>query len=142
NSVAQLFPGIVQNYLSSPILGFVGILESSVQTLKKWFVDITNATDAMNDMATASGVNVQQLSAFGLAAENAGGNAQSLAEGMKFLEKNTADALSGNKDTIAGFERLGITMDDLRSHADHPLDLMLQLGDAIRDLPDAAHRTA
>src|SRR4051812_33705692 len=72
-SVARLFPNIVQNFLASPILGFVGVLQTSGSALKSWFTDITNATDNLNDQASAIGVDVQLLSAYGLAAENAGG---------------------------------------------------------------------
>lgn len=138
-SVMSLFPSTVTNFMVNPILGVIGLLEQAATAAFSTFSKFTGVADHMNDLAQATGVGVEFLSAFGKAAETSGSNVDDLAEAFKFLGKHVSEALGGDKSSLASFERLGISAQQLKS-ADLG-NLMLQVADGIKGM-SAADRVA
>lgn len=69
-----------------------------------------------------------------------GVDAETGATGIKFLSRNIDAARMGNKTAIASFERLGISLSDLRTlNAD---DILFKVRDAISQMGDATAKTA
>jgi hypothetical protein len=140
--LTHLFPSIVTNFLANPLLGLIDVAKEAGAALINIFKSTTDAADNANDLATALGVDVQQLTAIGLAAEKSGSNVTGMGEALKFLEKNAADAVGGNKDAAATFAQFGISAADLKSGLNDPIDLLLQLSDGIAGIKTPGEQAA
>jgi hypothetical protein len=140
--LTHLFPSIVTNFLADPLLGLIDVAKEAGKALIEIFTSTTEAADKANDLATALGVDVQQLTAIGLAAEKSGSNIGGMGEALKFLEKNAADAAGGNKDALATFAQFGISADELKQGLNDPIDLLLQLSDGIAGIKTPGEQAA
>ncbi len=116
-SIAQLFPATVTNFLANPLLGVAGVMKSAgqsiiggLQLIHQNFLDVGHAADNMGEAAQKAGVSAAFLSTVGRAAADAGGGVEALGDALKFLNKNTAEVLSGNKEVTADFARLGVSV--------------------------------
>jgi phage-related protein len=140
-SIAKLFPGVVQSYLASPLLGLIDIGKQVATALTRNFSTLTNAADDMGDLATAVGVSIENLSALGLAASLSGATAGDVADAYKFLGQSIASAMSGKGADYEMFRMLGIAFTDAEGRA-RPLEaVMMEVADALATLPAGAART-
>jgi hypothetical protein len=101
----------------------------------------TDAADKLRDMAIAAGVGVENLSALGLVAQQSGSSTEGVAEAYKFLGRNIAEAAGGSKEAVANFARLGISITDAAGNARPMETVMMDVADAMKDLPAGADRT-
>ena len=140
NSIAAVFPQTVTNFMANPLLGVIGLLKDAANALSGWVTDVANAADSADKLATSLGLDVEFLTAYTKAAELNGAAAEDVAQAFQFLNRSMADAAEG-KETANTFARLGVQIRSASGAMRPASDVMLELGDAIRNLPDGAQRT-
>lgn len=142
-SIARLFPATVQNFLANPLLGLVGVAQSAaagVSSAIRAIIDnvkeVGQRADDMGELAEKVGVSVEFLSQIGPAAANAGSSIEGLAQFMKFLGDNTAEAARGNKTAQATFADLGVAIIDQQGKLRTNEQIFFDVADAISRVTD------
>ncbi|MGE5608024.1 MAG: phage tail tape measure protein, partial [Bacillota bacterium] len=87
-------------------------------------------------------VSVESLTALAKVASLNGAGISEVADAFKFLGKSMAEAAGGNQDTLAAFGRLGVSIADGAGNLRPLEEVLLDVGEALRNLPDGAQRTA
>jgi hypothetical protein len=139
--ISALFPQVVTQFLANPLLGVIGIMKEVASSIKGMFLDAQEEADRINDLSTAVGVSAEALSAWGLAASQAGSGTQEIADGFKFLAKNMADAAAGNKTAVAAFGQLGISQEMVRSGMKDLDGMMFRVADGLAGMEAGAMRS-
>jgi phage-related protein len=101
-----------------------------------------NYADAMSKASQKFGVPIEQLSAYGHAAEMAGVSQESLGTGLRKLAQNMNDAFNGKKASAEVFERLGIAVTDASGAMRSSEDVLKDAADALASMEDGAEKTA
>lgn len=144
-ALTNTFPSIITNFMANPLLGLAGLAKSVFSeiagTMKEAFDASQENADKLNDMATNAGVAVDALSGLGLAASQAGSSTESVADSFKFLGKNIAEAMDGNKEAVTTFGRLGVAFQDVAGNARPLEDVWFDLSDALASMDSPAQRT-
>lgn len=83
-----------------------------------------DAADNLNDLSKKTGVAVEQLAGFDLAARSSGTSLEDIGGAMGKLNKTMGEAAGGNKEAAAMLEALGVT-------AKKPEEALYQLADAF-----------
>lgn len=109
--------------------------------IKDAFLDVAQAADNMGESAEKVGVSVEFLSGVGYAAKDAGASVEELADGMKFLQRNTADAAAGNDAALKSFADLGVNFEDSTGKIRKGEAIFYDVADAISRLPTEAQKT-
>jgi hypothetical protein len=108
-------------------LEFFAVL-AGARSLEQFAVSVTQSATQLGIMANVIGMPVDRLSAFGLAVERAGGNANSAIQSLQHVkDKMTEIAVSGGSVPIE-WQRLGV---DVRS-AQNPEELLNRTLDAMK----------
>lgn len=95
---------------------------------------------ALNDLSARTGDSVESLSKLQFAAAQTGTDFESLEGGLRKLNSNVGDALSGNAAAAESFNRLGLSAREL---SQLPAEQRLgKIADALSRIPDEARRTA
>lgn len=97
--------------------------------------------DSLHDMAINVGVSVESLHGLGLAAQQSGASVGVAADAYKFLGRNVAEAVTGNKTAIASFRELGVQFKDASGHARPLEDVMFDVADALAEMGEGGDRT-
>jgi hypothetical protein len=92
--------------------------------------------------AQRAGVDVGWFSAFSKAAGDYGVGVDALSQAMKFLERNAADAVEGNKPAIEHFAQLGMSVDFLKAHLDDVQGLFTRTIEGMGKLGNESDKTA
>ncbi len=119
----------------------IGIAGDVTSAIKGAFFEIGDLADNLGESAEKIGVSTEFLSGIGAAFDDAGSSAEGLADSIKFLNKNAADAASGNKEAIASFEKLGLSADFVRDHLGDSETLFFAVADGIAGMSTAAQKT-
>jgi hypothetical protein len=90
----------------------------------------------VTDLADRFSVTTDTVQALDFAATQTGTNVETALTGIKKASIAATDALGGNDDKLAAFERLGITAKQLRELS--PEQLFMQLADNLRTMPMTA----
>lgn len=77
--------------------------------------EIVDRADQIKDLSDRFGVFSESLQKVGLVAEQNGSSLEAVARAMQKLEVSRDKAIKGDEDLIAKFEKLGVTMEDLKS---------------------------
>ncbi|HEY1685536.1 MAG TPA: hypothetical protein VGG19_12290 [Tepidisphaeraceae bacterium] len=144
--VAALFPQVVTDFIANPLLGAAEAAKEAFEkieavlggSLTEIIEHVGESLHQLSNAAIETGVSVSFLSGISAAASEAGVGTMQLAEAMNFLNRNAADAASGNKDAATAFMRLGISVTDATGQIRPTQDLLMDLADAIKSLPNAA----
>lgn len=127
NARASLSSGAA-NLISSQLAGVVGV--GALVAGAKSVVDYGGkVTDLADKYGITTGM-VQQLS---YAAGQTGVDVETALNSIKKVAIATADALGGNEEKMAAFERLGITAEQLRTLS--PDQIFLAVGNSLKDMP-------
>jgi hypothetical protein len=121
------------NYGTVALVGLVGVIGKSVSVYNqtgKAIRDVTRLTDISTESASML---VGQWKRFGVDA-TAGAN------GVKFLMKNLDAARQGAKPMVEAFQRLGFSMEDLKTMDDD--EILFKTRDALAKMGPGADRTA
>jgi hypothetical protein len=100
---------------------------------------ISSALDSLNDLSARTGVNVESLQAYSLAAKMAGVDTSSFAKAAQALTLNIGKATPGGELDKA-LKGINLSVTELRTLA--PEQQFSAIGDAISQLPTAADRAA
>lgn len=96
--------------------------------------------DEVHDAATAIGMEAGALAQLRWAMTRTTGSAEGLEGALRILARTTQDAIDGGDASAAAFERVGVSVDDLRGRS--PDEVLALIADGIAALPTATERTA
>lgn len=98
------------------------------------------AADAIDKLSERTGINREELQRWKYAAEQSGGDIGKLEVGMKKLSDVMDGATSGSKANVEAFDKIGISLDDLKTKSQSEIfdDVM----NALADMPQGAERNA
>lgn len=134
---------------SSRIAGSFGALKSAAAGLglalsaagfAAFVKGAVDAADRLNDLSKATGVGVTTLGGIGFAAEQAGTDLDGVAKAFAKLNLYVADAQAGNEKALKTFEKLGISINELRTLK--PEEVFARTADAFSQYEDDANKAA
>lgn len=109
---------------------FVGVIKGAI-----------DAADQLNKLSQRTGIATEALSQLQYAARLANVSADSLTTGIKKLNVSIAEGLSGDKDKIARFKELGITLTDTSGKAKTADAVLLDMAEAFSKAKDGAGKS-
>ncbi len=98
--------------------------------------------DEFKDLSQRTGIAVETLSGFKLAADKSGTSIAGFATGMRGLSRVMADAAGGGKETREAFESIGVSVTDAAGNLRPLEEVMLDVADRFKDMPDGAEKSA
>lgn len=110
-----------------------------IQGVRGFVSEMTDLNSQLDNTSQALGISYDDLQRWNTAAKYVDVSAESLAAGMKFLQKNAADA-GGEASKV--FADLGISARDASGKVKPTSALMREVGLAIAGMQDPAERTA
>lgn len=105
-------------------------------------LDALELADNIDDTAGQLQVTTDYLQAMRYAAEQTGVEAGALENAIAKLNGKIGDAVSGQKSAVESFERVGIAFKNADGSARGVEQVMAELADRIKELPDPAQRAA
>ena len=119
-------------------LGVVGAVVTFAGTIK----GAIDAADQINKLSQRTGLAAEQLSQLQFAAKLSDVSTESLTTGLKKLNVSIAEGLAGDKDKIANFRALGITLTDASGKAKTADQVLLDMADSLSTAKNGADKTA
>lgn len=101
---------------------------------------VSKLSEELSKLSSKTGLTVEQLSRLRYAAEQNDTDINSVAVGLKFLQKNMVEAGQGSKTAQQAFAQIGVNFKDLKGL--NPEGQFIVLAEAISRLTDPAQRTA
>lgn len=98
-----------------------------------------DAADDMNDLSQKTGVSVEQLSKFQQAANASGTSIEGVGNAMTKLNRNLA---TGNTGAAEALKSLGLSATDASGKLKGTDQVMLEVADKFKAMPDGAQKTA
>ena len=117
------------------VVGFLG----AAAALKGLSATLIAVGDQLDKMSIRTGVAVEALSKFSTMAQLCGTDVSNFETGLKYLEKNIAEAGKGSAGATAAFRSLGISLNDLKGLS--PDQQFLKVASAMAGLNDHAQKT-
>lgn len=99
-----------------------------------------SAGDAINDMASRTGVSAGALQALGFAAKMSGSDVESLETGLRLMQRTITDAAGGSKSAAKSLTDVGLSVQALAGMA--PEDQFTAVAEAISQIGDPTRRAA
>jgi hypothetical protein len=101
-----------------------------------------NLADDMRDLSQRTGVSIQALGQFKVAAELSGTSLEGVAKGLNFLNKNMVNAATGSKDAAAAFKTIGVATTDAQGNLRSADKVFLDIADRFATLRDGPEKAA
>jgi len=98
-----------------------------------------DAADKVQKLSLQLGVSTEALSQYQHVAKITGTSFETMTKGLRYMQKNLADAQDGLTTAQRAFDGLGVSVDRLIKM--RPEDAFLLIGDALSHVPDEARRT-
>lgn len=124
------------------VMGIKGLaaaaVTSGVVALAKSAIDLA---DNMRDLSQRTGVSIETLGQFKVAAELSGSTLEGVAKGLNFLNKNMVAAATGADGAAAAFKTIGVATTDAQGNLRTADQVFLDIADrfaALRDGPEKA----
>lgn len=114
----------------------------SVREILGFTKGLIDAADHMNDLAKQTGVTVESLSQLKYAAEQNGGDIDTLSQGLKLLAKNAASAADGTGASAQAFKRLGVSVTDTHGNLKPTEEILLSVAETFSKYADGAGKAA
>jgi hypothetical protein len=114
-----------------PVVSGVGLVAMAQNAI--------NAADNMNDLRQKTGVSVEMLSRFQQAANASGSSIEAVGGALIKLNRNMG---SQNKGAMEALQELGISATDASGKLKSTDQIMLEVADRFRTMPDGAQKTA
>ena len=121
---------------------FASVAAAGVAVLGSLFAmakGAANLGEELGKLSAQTGISVEDLALLKYAAEQSETNLNSLAQAVKFMQKNLVDAASGNQAAALAFEALGLSIEDMQKMSTS--DQLMAMADAISSVQDPALRT-
>lgn len=123
----------------APLAGAVAAVGASLKNSLNVFLEYGTG---LNDTAYKLGITSKQLVSLQHAADMAGSSSEAMSAGLAVFSKNLALAGQGrNKELVAMFNKLGISMRDANGHMRTTAELMPELADAMKRQQTQAQKT-
>ena len=87
----------------------------------------------ISDLALSMGITNERLQELEFVATRGGASVEDLQKAFVKLGQTSTDALAGNKEIVAAYERFGISIDDIK--ASSPEQLFMRLSESMKDAP-------
>ncbi|HOX01132.1 MAG TPA: hypothetical protein P5555_17315 [Candidatus Paceibacterota bacterium] len=107
------------------LLGGIAI----IQVISRITREAMSNADALKDMADRTGISVESLQELKYAAETSGTSIEAFATALRMLAVAQSEALGGSTPRLDAFERLGVSLEDLKSK--NPEGLLRQISRAM-----------
>jgi hypothetical protein len=125
--------------LTSTLTGMLGVM-AMVETIKGFIESTQESILELRQFAQITGVNIQTMAGLEHAADSVGVKFQAVGTGIERLGKAQVAAAEGGKAQQAAFERIGITVDQLKSM--NVADLFFEVGGALGNATNSAEALA
>lgn len=113
-----------------------------VSGVKAFVNEMVDAATQIQRTSQQLGLGAHELQRWQTAADMAGVDVESLATGIKFLQKNASEAAEKGGDAAAVFKKLGVTVKDASGNVRPTGELLRDTGLAIGAIQNPAQRTA
>ena len=140
--VAELFPEVVTQFLTNPLLGLAQTAKETFDFVKDSISDTINEASSTGFNAEKIGVHAEWLSQWSGVAKTVGIDQNQLTNGMFMLTRQVGDALDGTKEAVKGFENLGISMYWLRQHSNDTAAIFEEVEKRLASMEDKSKRNA
>ena len=121
------------------VMGIKGLAAAAVTggvvALAKSAIDLA---DDMRDLSQQTGVSIQTLGQFKVAAELSGSSLEGVAKSLGKLNQNMVNAATGNKDLAANFAYLGISVKNADGTLKSADQVLLKVADSFSKMKDGA----
>jgi lambda family phage tail tape measure protein len=125
------------------VMGIKGLaaaaVTSGVVALAKSAIDLA---DDMRDLSQRTGVSIQTLGQFKVAAELSGSTLEGVAKGLNFLNKNMVAAATGADGAAAAFKTIGVATTDAQGNLRSADQVFLDIADRFATLRDGPEKAA
>jgi len=125
------------------VMGIKGLaaaaVTSGVVALAKSAIDLA---DDMRDLSQRTGVSIQSLGQFKIAAELSGSSLEGVAKGLTFLNKNMVAAETGVDGAAAAFKTIGVATNDAQGNLRSADQVFLDIADRFATLRDGPEKAA
>jgi lambda family phage tail tape measure protein len=125
------------------VMGIKGLAAAAVTggvvTLAKSAIDLA---DNMRDLSQRTGVSIQTLGQFKVAAELSGSSLEGVAKGLTFLNKNMVAAATGTEAAAAAFKTIGVATTDAQGNLRSADQVFLDIADRFATLRDGPEKAA
>lgn len=142
------FTGGLGSIPASAAAAAVGIaaVVAAVVKLEQKLMDVTKesaeAAKELEELSMQTGVSTQDLQTFQYAEDLVGVSSDQLADSLKDLTTKMSDAASGNEETAAQFEQLGVSIYDSEGNLRSAYDVFLDVIDGLGEMSNQAERDA
>ena len=135
--------------IADPIAGVIGAFQSlgeaaigafAVEQVANYIDRITDLGEQAVRAGELTGLTAEQFQTLGFAMKMTGGNAESVDMMMMRLERNIENARSGAGPAYDAFQKLGLSLEDLKNKS--PYALIEQMADGFRQLKDPVEASA
>lgn len=122
-------------------LAGLGVVLSS-GAIVNGFMNIANAMDRMEEASQKTGVGVEGLQVFGMAAKLASVDSEQLTKGLVLLQRRMYEFTQGLTDPVTAFNALGVSVKKASGELKLTDDVFLELADKFAQMPDGAEKAA
>lgn len=128
-----------------------GAVKSTLQTLgvavtlegmRRFVQGSIDAADHLNDLSKKTGIAVDTLGGLGFAAQQSGGNLDSMVDAVGKLNRSIAEAGAGNAEKAEAFKALGISVKDAAGNLKSGDAIMAALADKFEQYADGPNKVA
>lgn len=116
---------------SAAAVTFVGMVKGAI-----------DSADGLNKLTQRTGIATEQLSAMQYAAQLADVSTEDFSKSIKALNVSIAQGLSGDKEKLALFKQLGVTLTDTNGKVKATQQVLLEVADAYQAHADGAGKVA
>ena len=132
--------GQAANLLYSSLRGLAAVaVTGGVVALAKEAIDLA---DDMRNLSQKTGVSIQTLSQFKVAAELSGATLEGVAKGLNSLNKNMIAAATGTEAAAAAFKTIGVATTDVQGNLRSTDQVFLDIADRFATLRDGPEKAA
>lgn len=131
---------LATDLLYSGIKGLAALaVTGGIVALAKSAIDLA---DDMRDLSQRTGVGIQTLGQFKVAAELSGTSLEGVANGLKFLNKNLVDAATGGDKAAAAFKTIGVATTEANGTLRSADKVFLDIADQFAQMRDGPEKAA
>lgn len=142
NSQVETFDKKTSISVANIAKGFAFVGGAIVAALGAAVVQTVKYSDEIFKASQRSGIATETLSKLKFVAEQTETSFEELTTGLKFLAKNAFEASQGNKELLATFNDLGISIEDADGNLRSVDDILLQAADKFSTLNNETEKTA
>lgn len=126
--------------INTEMLGLAGVLGAAAGYMVEIGKEAIELAKNLELLSSTSGLSTTALQEWGYAGEQVGVSMEEIADLTKDLRKNAVDAVGGNEELAASFEKLGVTLVDENGNIRDTDDLFNDMVYALANMEEGAER--